>query len=170
MEEAGSAAKRVVLETVGWILLLAGLAAIFLPGPGLLMIFAGLAVLSRQYAWADRRVEPVRLRAMKAAAEGVQTRTRIFLSVSGAVLLGAASVLWILQPPAPSWWPVSEAFWLPGGLATAITQIVSAVIALALIVYSYRRFYGDPDALSELEQQIQNADKQSQADHRTVDR
>ena len=39
----GRTAKRVVLETLGWVLLLAGVAAIFLPGPGLLGIFAGLA-------------------------------------------------------------------------------------------------------------------------------
>ena len=43
-----------------------GVAAIFLPGPGLLGIFAGLALLSQQYEWAERRVEPVRLRALLA--------------------------------------------------------------------------------------------------------
>ena len=40
------AAKRIVLEVVGWALLLIGVAALFLPGPGLLCIFAGLALLS----------------------------------------------------------------------------------------------------------------------------
>jgi hypothetical protein len=44
----GGAAKRLVLETLGWVLLVAGVAAIFLPGPGLLGIFAGLALLSQQ--------------------------------------------------------------------------------------------------------------------------
>ena len=39
-------AKRIVLECVGWVLLVVGVAAIFLPGPGLLCIFAGLALLS----------------------------------------------------------------------------------------------------------------------------
>jgi hypothetical protein len=170
MEVAGSAARRVVLEAVGWVLLVAGLAAIFLPGPGLLMMFAGLAVLSRQYAWADRRVEPVRLRAMKAAAEGVQTRKRIVLSVGSAVLIAVAGVVWIVGPPAPSWWPLSDAWWLPGGLATGITQIVSAIIALALIVYSLRRFHGHPEARDELDEQIRNADKHSRGDHQTTRR
>jgi hypothetical protein len=170
MEVAGSAARRVVLETVGWVLLVAGLAAIFLPGPGLLMMFAGLAVLSRQYAWADRRVEPVRLRAMKAAAEGVQTRKRIVLSVGSAVLIAVAGVVWIVGPPAPSWWPLSDAWWLPGGLATGITQIVSAIIALALIVYSHRRFHGHPEARDELDEQIRNADKHSRGGHQTTRR
>ena len=54
------AAKRIVLETLGWVLLLLGIAALFLPGPGLLGMFAGLALLSQQYDWAEKRVEPVR--------------------------------------------------------------------------------------------------------------
>ena len=64
------AAKRIVLETLGWVLLLLGIAAIFLPGPGLLGIFAGLALLSQQYDWAERRVEPVRLRALLRCGRG----------------------------------------------------------------------------------------------------
>ena len=36
-------AKRIVLETAGWVLLLVGIAAIPLPGPGLLGVFAVLA-------------------------------------------------------------------------------------------------------------------------------
>ena len=45
----------------------------------------------------------------------------------------------------PEWWPLSETLWLPGGLWTGITQIASGVIAVALIVYSYRRFHGNPE-------------------------
>ena len=74
-------AKRVVLETAGWILLVLGIAAMVLPGPGLLGVFAGLALLSQQYEWAERFTEPVKLRALKAAAEGVETVPRIVLSL-----------------------------------------------------------------------------------------
>ena len=109
------AAKRLVLETFGWILLLAGVAAIFLPGPGLLGIFAGLALLSQQYDWAERRVEPVRIRALRGAAEGVETWPRIVASVLGALVLVACGVLWIQRPDAPGWWPLAETWWLPGG-------------------------------------------------------
>ena len=144
------AAKRVVLEVLGWLLLVLGLAAIFLPGPGLLGVFAGLALLSQQYDWAARRVEPVKVRALLAAAEGVETWPRIVLSLLGVGVLAGCGVLWIMKPPAPGWWPLSETWWLPGGMWTGITQIVSAVIALALIVYSYRRFHGNPDAVDEV--------------------
>ena len=147
------AAKRLVLETFGWILLLAGVAAIFLPGPGLLGIFAGLALLSQQYDWAERRVEPVRIRALRGAAEGVETWPRIVASVLGALVLVACGVLWIQRPDAPGWWPLAETWWLPGGLWTGITQIASAAIAIALIVYSYRRFHNKPEAVAALRTQ-----------------
>jgi Putative transmembrane protein (PGPGW) len=146
----GGAAKRLVLETLGWTLLVAGVAAIFLPGPGLLGIFAGLALLSQQYEWAERRVEPVRVRALRGAAEGVETWPRIIASLVGALVLAAFGALWIYYPPAPDWWPFAESWWLPGGLWTGITQVASAAIAVGLIIYSYRRFHGNPEAVAAL--------------------
>ena len=150
------AAKRIVLETLCWVLLLLGIAAIFLPGPGLLGIFAGLALLSQQYDWAERRVEPVRLRAMLGAAEGVETWPRIIASCLGAVVLAACGVLWIMKPPAPDWWPLADGWWLPGGIWTGVTQVASAFIAVGLIIYSYRRFHGDPDAADGLRREIKD--------------
>ncbi|SED29912.1 Putative transmembrane protein (PGPGW) [Nocardioides exalbidus] len=152
------AARRIVFEGLGWLLLLLGVAMIFLPGPGLLGIFGGLALLSQQYDWAERRVEPVRLRALKGAAEGVESWPRIIASCLGALALVACGVLWIVYPPAPGWWPLSDSWWLPGGMWTGITQIGSAIIAAALIVYSYRRFHGKPEALEELTREIETAD------------
>lgn len=136
----GAALKRVVLETLGWILVVVGIAALVLPGPGLLMIFAGVALLSQQYQWAERRLDPIKQRALGAAAEGVATWPRIVISVFGAFLLLGGGALWIWSPPAPDWWPFADSWWLIGGAATGVTQVASAIIALALIVYSYRRF------------------------------
>ena len=153
-------AKRVLLEAVGWLLLLAGIAALVLPGPGLLLMFAGLAVLSQQYAWAERWVEPVRLRALRGAAESVATWPRIVGSSLFALGLVACGVLWVASPAAPDWWPLADGWWLPGGLWTGITQIVSGVLALALIVYSYRRFHGKPEAVAELSEEIEEADEE----------
>jgi hypothetical protein len=75
--------KRVALESLGWLLVIGGLAAIVLPGPGLLAILAGLALLSQQYEWAQRRLEPVKQRALQTAADGVETWPRILASCLG---------------------------------------------------------------------------------------
>lgn len=152
------AAKRLAIEVAGWALVLGGIAALVLPGPGLLMLFGGLAILSQQYEWAERRLNPIKYRALKGAAEGVETWPRIVMSCTGALVLIACGFLWIASPPAPGWWPLSDGWWLPGGVATAITQIASGLIAIVLIVYSYRRFHGNPDAVAELAQDIIEAD------------
>jgi uncharacterized protein (TIGR02611 family) len=145
------AAKRVAVETAGWILVVAGIAALILPGPGLLMLAGGLAILSQQYEWAERRMRPVEIRAKKAAADGVQTVPRIVLSTLFSLGLVALGVLWVVDPAAPSWWPVRESWWLIGGWATGSTLIASGVIALALIVWSIKHFRGvdDPHAKAE---------------------
>lgn len=143
--------RRLVIEIVGWTLVVAGLAALILPGPGLLGLFAGLAVLSQQYEWAERRLQPVKTAAFKSAADSVQTWPRIFASLLGAALIAAFGVLWIVSPDVPSWWPVRDSWWLIGGLGTGITLIASSLIAVAVIVYSYRMFRGvdDPQAVAE---------------------
>lgn len=153
------AARRVTLEVVGWLLVVAGVAALILPGPGLLMLFGGLAVLSQQYEWAERRLDPVKYRALRGAAESVETPVRIGFSTALALVLLAAGVLWCWSPTAPSWWVLGEQWWLPGGVATGVTQLVSGAVALALLVYSYRRFHGKPEAVAALERETDRADQ-----------
>lgn len=144
-------ARRLGIEILGWTLVVAGIAALVLPGPGLLGLFAGLAVLSQQYEWAEKRLQPVKTAAYRSAADSVQTWPRILASVAGALTLMGMGVLWIVSPDAPDWWPVRDSWWLVGGWATGVTLIVSGLIALAIIVYSFRTFRGvdDPEALAE---------------------
>ncbi|GAA1518015.1 PGPGW domain-containing protein [Nocardioides humi] len=151
------AAKRLALEVVGWVLVLAGIAALVLPGPGLLLLFAGLAVLSQQYEWAERMLEPVRLRALRGAAEGVETWPRVILSTVFALGIGVFGVIWLVGPDVPGWWPIADRWWLIGGPWTGVTLLVSCAIALALLVYSFRRFHGKPEAVAALEGEIDEA-------------
>jgi UPF0716 family protein affecting phage T7 exclusion len=45
---------RLVAETViGWLLIVAGIVMLVTPGPGLVALLAGLAVLARHYRWAE---------------------------------------------------------------------------------------------------------------------
>lgn len=130
----------IIFEILGWILVLAGLAALVLPGPGLLALFAGVALLANRYEWAERRLEPVKQAALRTARDSVSSWKNIYLSVIGVIILASVGVVWGLQPAVPAWWPLDERFWLPGGWATGGTMIGSAVIAGGMIVYSFLKF------------------------------
>ncbi len=132
--------KRVILEIIGWTLVAAGIVALVLPGPGLLMLFGGLALLSQQYAWAERRVEPIKERAIIAAKESVRSTWRLVVGLFGAGVLIAMGALFLINPPAPLWWPFHEKWWLPGGWGTACSLFLSALIALGTIAYSWRHY------------------------------
>jgi hypothetical protein len=132
--------KRVAIESLGWILVLVGIAALVLPGPGLLALFAGVFLLATQYEWAERRLEPVKKAALRGAADSVKSGPRIALSIFGILWLIGFGILWVYAPPAPDWWPVRESWWLPGGVWTGVSLIVSGCIVAAMVVYSYRNF------------------------------
>lgn len=94
-------ARKVFLGTLGVVLLLIGIAGLVLPGPGLLIMFAGVAVLALEFEWAERRVDYIRDRAMDAAEYGVATWPRILISVAGAVGVAIAGVVWMVNPRIP---------------------------------------------------------------------
>jgi Putative transmembrane protein (PGPGW) len=124
---------------VGWALLAAGVAALVLPGPGLLLLLAGLLVLSRRYEWARRAVDPVRERAMGVAGSSVETLPRALLSGLGALALIAAGVVWWIDPRIPRFWIFGPRLPLAGWEA-GCGLIVSGLVALGLIVYSWLNF------------------------------
>ena len=51
---AGRLAVKVVIGAIGFIVIAAGIALLPLPGPGWLIIFAGLAIWSLEFLWARR--------------------------------------------------------------------------------------------------------------------
>ncbi len=131
---------RILGLVVGWLLVVVGLAALVLPGPGLLALVAGLAVLAQQYEWVRRWLQPVKRKAFAAAAQGVKSIRNIVISFLGALVLVLLGVLWGLNPPVPAWWPLDERWWLPGGWSVGSSLILSGLLAAAFIVYSIRRF------------------------------
>ena len=131
--------RKAAITVVGWVLVLGGIAALVLPGPGLLLLLLGLVVLSQEYEWAERRVDPVKDKAFDVARQSVSSYPRITMSALGAIALVVAGIVWGLDPTIPTVGPVGPQ--LPfGGWATGSTIILSGLIALALLVYSIKRF------------------------------
>lgn len=130
-------AKRIILETLGWLLVLLGLAALVLPGPGLLALFAGVALLATQYEWAERRVEPLKATALRVARDSVANWRNIAISLCGVATLVAFGIVWLVQPAIPSWWPLADSLWLVGGRGAGASLVGSALIAASLVAYSY---------------------------------
>jgi len=60
MEEAIRRIKRIFTAIIGFTLLLIGLAMIVLPGPAILVIPLGLAVLATEFVWAKRLLRKLR--------------------------------------------------------------------------------------------------------------
>jgi uncharacterized protein (TIGR02611 family) len=82
---------RVIVVTAGFFVLLAGLAMLFLPGPAILVIPIGLAILSLEFVWAERLLD----KALESGETvggwvGRLIRRQSFLLVGAAVLALAA--------------------------------------------------------------------------------
>ena len=58
--------KRIVVLVLGLALVVGGIVLLVLPGPGLLVIIAGLAVLASEFAWAEFLLDKAKEQAARA--------------------------------------------------------------------------------------------------------
>jgi uncharacterized protein (TIGR02611 family) len=58
--------RRLAVTIAGAFLVLVGLVMLVLPGPGVLVVLAGLAVLATEYVWAQRMLNYAKTRAGQA--------------------------------------------------------------------------------------------------------
>ena len=65
VEELTRGARRIAVLVVGLVLLAAGVVLLVLPGPGLLVTMAGLALLATEYEWARRLLARLRQHARR---------------------------------------------------------------------------------------------------------
>jgi hypothetical protein len=65
----GRSSKRIAVSIVGAAFVLAGLAMLVLPGPGIVVIAIGFAILGTEYAWAAAALE--RTKRLAAQAGGI---------------------------------------------------------------------------------------------------
>jgi uncharacterized protein (TIGR02611 family) len=93
-EARASVHRRLARMVVGFALLFTGVLLLVLPGPGWLCIAAGLGILSRDVAWADRALQRVRRR-LPQDSEGKVSKPVIVTSVFLA-LAGIAGSIWFM--------------------------------------------------------------------------
>ena len=58
----GNYTKRILVGIIGGLVVLIGIVAIPYPGPGWLIVFAGLAILATEFDWAQRLLDKARAR------------------------------------------------------------------------------------------------------------
>lgn len=129
-------AKRIAVTALGGALLVGGLVLMVLPGPGILLVAGGLAVLATEYAWARRLVRRARVRAQRAQRAAVSSPAR----TAGSLLFGVGMVCLgvAMQVVDDVPWPVQDALldavWRPltGWLlvATGVVLLVTTAVAL----------------------------------------
>ncbi|QFG26788.1 TIGR02611 family protein [Actinomadura sp. WMMB 499] len=86
-------AWRIGVFTVGATVALGGLVMMITPGPGMLGIIIGLAILATEFAWARRALNHARAaaeRAKEKAFDPKRRRRNAVLGVTGGLLAGAA--------------------------------------------------------------------------------
>ncbi len=145
--------RRTGSEILGWTLVVVGIPLIPLPGPGTLVLVAGVALLAPHYSWAQRALDPLQRQAVRAARYGVATWPRISISVLGGAWLFALGIVWWSSPTIPEFdvWVLHFGPHLPGaGWPTGLGLIASAVAAWSLLAYSVRRWRrADQESLRE---------------------
>jgi hypothetical protein len=129
--------RRVSFAVLGTLLLAAGAALLVLPGPGMLLVFAGLALLATVFPSLQRFVEPVRRQAMKTAADSVSSPWRLLASTAFGAALVAAGVVWGMVDGLPF-----------GGWAAGGSLVLSGLVVFGLLIYSLRQARRDPGSLS----------------------
>jgi hypothetical protein len=131
--------QRTGSEILGWTLVPVGIVLMPLPGPGMIIVVAGVALLSRNYVWAQKLLEPLERRAVEAARYGVATWPRIALGFLGGLWLTVLGVVWWIGPTIPEFEVLSVGFGpqLPAhGWATALGLWASAAAAWGVLGYS----------------------------------
>ena len=111
--------KTAVVAVLGGILLIAGIALLALPGPGFVLIAAGLTVLATRFQWAKKPLDYAKDKAHQGMEEVAKSPWRAALALACALGLIALGILEMIGVDLP--------------LLTMLTAILLVVSGLALI-------------------------------------
>lgn len=119
--------KRSAVAVVGGLLTLTGIALLVLPGPGFVLVAAGLAVLATQFAWAKRPLDYATNKAHQGMDEVARSRLRAVgtaLFAAGLMAIGIADMTDLDIPFV--------------NVLSAILMIASGLFLVGTIVYARR--------------------------------
>src|SRR3954452_21847887 len=120
--------KTVAVAVLGGLLTLAGIALLVLPGPGFVLVAAGLAVLATRFSWAQKPLDYAKDKAQQGVEEVAKSPWR----AAGAVLAALALVVLGVLALAGVDLPFVNAF-------TAVVLILSGLFLVATVVFARRQ-------------------------------
>ena len=137
------------MTVVGVGLLLGGAALMVLPGPGILFVVAGLAVLATEYVWAQRFLHHARTKAAEAQEQAVANKLRTgatYLFALAMIALGV-TILLVDDVRWPVWDRIFDAFWTPvvGSVVIVTSLILITTTTLTLMAARRRNRDGSRD-------------------------
>lgn len=96
----GRNTKRLLILILGVAVLLAGIAMLALPGPGVLVIIVGLVILATEFTWAERALDKTTSTAAGAATKVTGNKSgQRALALSGiAMIVGGIIVAVVVDP------------------------------------------------------------------------
>ncbi|CAB5062546.1 unannotated protein [freshwater metagenome] len=91
--KSGSLIWRVAVGVIGGLVTVLGAIALVAPGPGWLIIFAGLGILASEFAWADKALIKTKMLAIKTAQRALPADIRkSVIYLIGAVVVIAIAI------------------------------------------------------------------------------
>ena len=89
--------RRLIITLVGFSILGAGLAMLVLPGPGIVVILLGFAVLAREFTWAERALDRTAASAASATSKVTSTKLgKLTLAASALSMIVGGGVVMFL--------------------------------------------------------------------------
>ena len=125
----GRTARKAAVLVVGVIVVLAGIALLPLPGPGMLVIIVGLVILATEFDWAQRWLDIAVERAAGATTKVQESKSgRVMLALSGSTLITLGIVVIVF---------FSEY------IAVGVSLILAGVIGLCTLIPKVQDWIGE---------------------------
>jgi Putative transmembrane protein (PGPGW) len=119
--------RRAVVTVLGLAIVALGAALLVLPGPGFLVIAAGMALLATEYEWARRALDATKDRALQAAEQATKHWWTSAITIATGVGMLALGVALIVVEQLPL-----------SGIGTGTGIIIGALALLATAIYAIR--------------------------------